>query len=56
MAQEKPEVGHLRPPARNRVKPKSHLKLIKKYMFSEGEQFPPSENKYILLVLNRISA
>ena len=23
-----------------RVKPKSYLKLIKKYLFSEGEQFP----------------
>ena len=27
-------------PATNRVKPKSYLKLNKKYSFYEGEQFP----------------
>ena len=33
----------------DQFKPKSHLQLIKKYIFSEGEQFPLMEFQLMLL-------
>ena len=40
----------------DQLKPKSHLKIINKYLFSESEQYPSSQNKCFLLVSNRTLA